>query len=113
MTKSSIRLQNRVPNYVTPYYPKATLETGKRWERDRNMPVLVLAFDHLPGTCPNCSGVGTLYMKLTDKGPLSTPGDAKSVYTWFDGNERFGKGFYRVAETLVVDCPKCRGEVKK
>ena len=107
--RKTIDMKDHHPNYVTPYLAKDALAIARKWEAERRMPVLILAYDNIPGTCPNCSGIGLLYMKLTEKGPIGTPGDAKSVYTWFDGNEQFGKGWYKVSDTMVFTCPKCGG----
>lgn len=99
----------RLPNHVTPYLPKAAERIIANHERDYKLPVFVLAMDIMPGAaCRNCGGGGKIYLRRTKAGPFKDPRPGP-VLTWFDGNNRFGRGWYQVADTLIFDCPECIG----
>jgi hypothetical protein len=97
-----------IPKYVTPYLPDAALKTARDWERTHQMPAFIWAFNHdEPGTCPNCNGIGGVYLRLAKAGPFPSPAYAKAVVTWFDGDGQFAKGWYVVGDTFAFPCPAC------
>lgn len=111
----------RKPNYVTPYLPEAALMAASVWEAQRKQPVFVLAIDSpvspSPATdaarrgearraCPNCGGLGAVYLRFCESGPHSAP--TGGVITWYDGDGVYRRGWYRVAETKIFPCPHCQ-----
>ncbi len=97
---------------ITPYVPKNIERTAMDWMRGRNQPAFVLAYEE-PGplsipVCPNCQGVGVLYVALAESGPWKAPGNVKTVSKWFEGNGQFGKGWYSINQTIAVECPECK-----
>lgn len=54
-----------------------------------------------PDDCPNCGGVGTMYIFIATVGPLRSPASGRLVSHWSDGKWWGGKGFEAV-------CPVCR-----
>ena len=97
------------PPTVTPYLPAEATAAVKAHERGGH-PAFVKAYEQARNqlVCPNCQGVGFVMITLTEAGPYSSP-SSSGVITWFDGNEQWGKGWYRVGKTLTYDCPKCKG----
>jgi RecJ-like exonuclease len=82
-------------------------------ERDNKMPALIVAIERgeLSNACPNCQGVGVIMVRLTRAGPFQQPtGGTSTVVTWYDGGDRFRKGFYVVDKTMTFVCPKCKGQ---
>lgn len=103
-----LRFVARQPKYITPYLPKNALEIARAWENTHHMPVFVWAMDHSVGSgCPNCGGGGQVYLRLAEAGPFSTPNNNYQISAWFDGDGKYGKGFYRIKETQVYPCPEC------
>lgn len=97
--------------HITPYLPAAAERIAIDWMRQHNQPAFIIAYAE-PGSlsipvCPNCQGVGVLYICLADSGPWKAPGNIKTVSKWFDGNGRFGKGWYNINHTTAVRCPEC------
>lgn len=77
-------------------------------------PAFVKAMEHnlIEGGCPNCGGVGVVYVVFAKAGPFhSAP--TSGVGTWFDGDGRYGKGWYAVDRTLGYQCPECKGVPKQ
>jgi len=100
--------------FITPYLPKEAEDYARDWMRQHRQPAFVLAFEN-PGplsilVCPNCQGVGVLYIVLSESGPWKAPGNQKTVSRWYDGDGQFGKGWYYISQTLAYKCPKCKNE---
>ena len=96
------------PPTVAPYLPKEAIATAQAHEKTGHA-AFVKAYDkaHSPLACPNCQGMGFVHLVLTKSGPNSSPSPG-GVLTWFDGNERYGKGWYIIERTLQYDCPECK-----
>ena len=96
---------------ITPYLPQAAENIIASWEREHRKPAFIVAVEHHPKWlgCQNCNGIGVVYLRLCNAGPYQAPRSSNTVYTWFDGNECWGKGFYIVKETMGFVCPKCNG----
>lgn len=109
----TVALKHRLPNYVTPYLPVDWQERVKKWEAEHNQPVLLLAMDVLPGQCKNCGGGGVVYMGFCNAGPYRSPNTTKKVYTWYDGDMIYPRGWYVIETTVAIKCPECNGEVKQ
>ena len=98
---------------VTPYLPKDGSVIAKNWVREHNKPAFILAYDHCDDpklhipTCPNCNGVGFVYLYLADAGPYPAPSAGNKVVKWYDGDGQFGKGWYTVDKSIGFLCPKC------
>lgn len=93
---------------MTPYFPLEINAQIKMWEETKNMPVLTWAMTLKEGQCRNCGGDGLVYIRFCEAGPYKTPFHP-GVMTWFDGDGRYGKGWYRVKNTIAINCPKCGG----
>src|SRR3990167_2852470 len=106
--QTSIKVTDRKPQYITPYLPPSAMKTAKDWEASHHMPTFTWAMDHSIGsTCKNCGGGGVVYLRLMERGPYSTQAAGKQLITWFDGDERYRKGWYIVKDTLAFACPEC------
>lgn len=97
------------PPTVTPYLPgegKAAVQVHER----NGHPAFVKAYERSanPLACPNCQGVGMIVLNLAASGPFKSP--PGGVITWFDGNEKYGKGWYVIDKTLAFECPECKGK---
>lgn len=108
--RTVVHLSPHVPNFVTPYLAAAAKHTVNNWQRQTKMPALVLAFDQAPTGCRNCSGIGKMFIRLCNAGPFQAP--PHGVITWYEGNGQFGKGWYVVEDTIILECPECNGGVK-
>jgi DNA replication protein DnaC len=70
-------------------------------------PVFRRAIELRPGECPNCGGMGFLWLAFADGDPLPSPARRqKSVYTYADG------GWWAV-ENRFYPCPVCRGREQR
>ena len=106
---TTVTLPVRVPKYVTPYLPERWQNIVKQWTQEHNQPVFILAPDHVGLCCPNCGGSGRVYLRFCQAGPYPSTIPGKRVYTWFDGDMIYGKGWYIVHETTSFVCPECNG----
>jgi len=96
--------------YITPAYPPEAYALAASWESSHRKPAIALSFQNqYPGQCKNCGGLGGVYMRLTNAGPYSTPLGLGQISTYFEGNERFGRGWYAVDKTYSYPCPDCGG----
>ncbi len=99
---------------VTPYLPKDAEIIARGWVRDHQKPVFVLAYDHCTDpllhipTCPNCNGVGGVYLYFANEGPYPTPSAGGKVVKWYEGDGRFGKGWYIIERMDSFLCPECK-----
>ena len=95
----------------TPYLPNEAKNIAREWMREHKQPAFVVAVNHDYGglTCPNCNDIGGVYLKLCSAGPYQTPRSHTAVFTWFDGNETYRKGWYIVKEMMTFICPECNG----
>lgn len=94
---------------ITQTLPPAAVAAAKNWEKSRGMPAFLQAYQPYPNSCKFCQGVGFIYLKLCSKGPYQSTISTKDPVTWFDGNERYGKGWYIIAETMAFECTSCGG----
>ena len=103
----------QMPPTVTPYLPKEAEADAQAWQRSGKA-AFVKAYEqaHNQLVCPNCQGVGFVMLNLASGGPFSSP-PSGGVITWFDGNDRYGKGWYRVEKTLAYDCPECKKRMQR
>ena len=60
-------------------------------------------------SCKNCAGMGLIYISFCAGRANDTPEDKKRPHTWFDGNEKYFKGWYAIENTLGFPCVKCSG----
>ena len=105
--------------FVTPYLPKLGVITAREHERSGKA-TFIKAYEFSADQCPNCQGMGIVWLIRTDSGPYTkfVPSGAwdnhgnLKIVTWFDGNERFGKGWYLIMDTLAYPCPKCGGNLQ-
>jgi hypothetical protein len=109
----SIGVKHREPVYITPYLPEDWLERAKKWEVEQAQPVFVLAMDGYPNQCKNCGGNGLVYMVFCKAGPFHLPTSTKKLFTWFDGDMIYPKGWYEVETTVPIPCPECHKDVKQ
>lgn len=96
---------------VTPALPKDAEIIIERWQREKRMPVFIMAVapDYGALNCRNCNGLGTIYIKLSKSGPYRSPMSPKIPVTYFEGNGVFGKGWYVIEKILDFTCPVCQG----
>lgn len=53
----------------------------------------------LPGACPNCNGLGAIWLQFVQSGPFSAP-PARSVLTYYNG--------WYVVDNRLYPCPACQ-----
>ena len=102
-------------NFVIPYLPKDAETASRAWMAG-GKPAFVKAIQRseIENGCMNCAGLGVVYVVFADKGPLKTPVPARyTPCTWFDGDGRYGKGWYVVDRTEGYTCPACLGKSKE
>jgi len=94
---------------ISPYLPKDAERAVREWTAG-GKPAFVKAMEHsfTEAGCPNCGGGGIVYVVFCDKGPILSP-PAGKVGTWFDGDGRYGRGWYVVSRTDGYTCPECKG----
>jgi len=97
--------------YITPYLPKIGEMAAQAW-LNQNKPCFIKAYHRHEGECPNCQGMGIVFLIRCDGGPYRSP--SMKACTWFDGNGQFGKGWYTFtpADLLAYECPKCKNQPK-
>jgi len=100
------------PTYMTPYLPLEALTMVKAHQANSNMPAFTWAMNQDPVSCQNCGGNGEVYLRLAEKGPFSFVPATRKVITYFDGDGRFGKGWYIIKDTQAFPCPECQVIVK-
>jgi len=95
------------PPTVAPYMPGEARVAAQAHERT-GYPAFVKAYERAtnPLACPNCQDVGAVLLTLAKAGPFKSP-PSNGVITWFDGDERYGKGWYVIDRTMQFDCPEC------
>lgn len=93
---------------VTPYLPEDGKATARAHEKS-GLPAFIKAYEKSinPLDCPNCQGMGFVLLTLASAGPYNSPLPHR-VITWFDGDDRYRKGWYLIDRTLQFDCPECR-----
>lgn len=94
-------------NFVTPYLPESAKGDIKA-ARFEGKPCFIRVMPQTGDVhaCKNCSGNGYVYVSYCEAGPFRyAPG---SLATWFDGDGRNGKGWYKIAETVAYKCPECQ-----
>ena len=64
--------------------------------------------------CRNCADAGFIMVSFTRAGPFeNVPNHRKNeTITWFDGNEKAGKGWYIISQTRSYDCQHCERSKK-
>jgi hypothetical protein len=101
--------------HITPYLPPAAEQQVKAWER-MGGPVFIAALRRCESdvdACPNCGGVGGLYVYFMDKGWHESPNPALTVVSkYFDGDNRFHRGWYNVSRVETYPCPHCEKHPK-
>ena len=104
-------------NFVTPYLPKSGLEELKGWvkagkpafHRCIQQPAEWLAPGSAASKCRNCAGVGQLFVSLCLLPARQSPFSGRKKGTYFEGNQKFYKGWYEIYSTVEYDCPHCQG----
>ena len=116
--------------FITPALPEQALRRGAAWEREYKMPVFARVLEQVtdPAACKNCAGAGIVYLSFASDFLYDTPkivaqskavgekAERKTSYkplTYFEGNERFRKGWWVIAETAVFNCSFCEGKGTK
>jgi len=94
---------------VTPYLPADAQREARSWMAS-GKPAFIKAPERnwVEDGCPNCGGVGCVYVVFAARGPLHSP-PASEVGTYFDGDGQYGKGWYVVDRTMGYTCPECKG----
>ena len=102
--------------HITPYLPPVAEQQVKAWERTGG-PVFISALRRTEtdsDACPNCGGVGGLYVYFMDKGWHESPSpNLQVVSKYFDGDGRYRKGWYNVSRVETYPCPHCEKHPKK
>jgi len=98
-----------MPNIITPYLPPVAEVAVKAWTMS-NRPAFVKALEHnmIEFACPNCGGVGVVYVVFCEQGPARGR-FANTVYTWYEGDGKYPKGMYVINRTEAYQCPECKG----
>lgn len=97
---------------VTPYLPKLGIIAAREHIR-AGKPAFVRAFERTPDGCPNCQGVGIVFLVRAESGPYTkfVPNGGAKVVCWYDGDGQYGKGWYLIMDTLPYVCPECGGNL--
>ena len=102
--------------HITPYLPPAAEQQVKAWERTGG-PVFIAALRRCESdvdACPNCGGIGGLYVYFMDKDRHDSPSpNLQVVSKYFDGDGRYRKGWYNVSRVETYPCPHCINTPKK
>lgn len=103
--------------FITPQIPPEATASIRIW-LNRGKPAFYKVVErpkHLWDACPNCVGLGIVYINLCEPRPTKTPRTTKQASVWFDGGPGIAKGWYVVAETHGYACPVCqkRGEKER
>lgn len=97
--------------FITPEFPPEAYTMANNWSRAKSMPAFAVVVE-MTGLaeklcrCKNCADLGMIYLRLPGRGPFPSP-VAGGAITWFDGNERFGKGWYVIEQEQAFVCPAC------
>ena len=103
-TTVSIPVKTEV-RYVTPY-PGKDAEVEIRAWRASGKPVFIKAYEQVEGECKNCQGHEFVFVNFIDSGPYKFV--PSGVATWYDGDGRFGQGWYKVERTEAYACEECK-----
>lgn len=102
--------------YITPYIPKEREAAVIAWQKTGG-PVFIVALRRCESdvdACPNCGGVGGLYVYFMDKDRHDSPSpNLQVVSKYFDGDGRYRKGWYNVSRVETYPCPHCANAPKK
>jgi hypothetical protein len=98
------------PPYVMPYLPKEAEKEIERHEKYTHQPAFVLAFQRFASQCPNCGGLGSVMVKFCEAGPFQQPKAPNVAVTYFEGNNLFPAGWYKIKDTRSWTCPECKGQ---
>ena len=102
-------------NFITPQLPKEAIWTIRQWN-NKGKPAFQKVVEtpkHLWDACPNCVGIGVVYISLCEPRPTKTPRSVKQPSMWYDGDGVNPKGWYLVAETNGFPCPVCQKRDEK
>lgn len=97
---------------ITPYMNRSDENMAQAYMNTHKQPVFVMAVEldeRYVDYCRNCAGIGFLHIRYMRAGPFKDAPMTKDVITWFDGNARFGRGWYIQGNTLTLVCPHCGG----
>lgn len=100
----------RQPIYVTPFLKPEDQAMLDTWMSGYKMPAFVLATDNYRAKCQNCCDFTVIYARLCSKGPFSVPPGGMRAITWYQGDERFGKGWYIIEKSTYFNCPVCNAD---
>ena len=102
------------PRYITPTLPaKAGFDIAAWSSKSRYHRTFIRPLMQIDGVfCKNCVDADFVMVSFVRAGPFgSVPNHGKGeTLTWFDGDEKAGKGWYIIKYTVSYDCPMCRPE---
>ena len=102
------------PRYITPTLPtKANFDIATWRGRGKYHNAFIRPLVQIDGAlCKNCVDDGHVRVSYCRAGPFASVPNHKAgeTLTWFDGDERSGKGWYIIQNTVSYDCPLCRPE---
>ena len=97
--------------FSTPSVPDQAIREKKAWENRYKRPALISVFEQQQHArfCKNCAGMGAVYITFCEAGPSDVVYSGKKPSTYFEGNGRFGKGWYLIGDTQAYKCGMCDG----
>ena len=100
--------------YITPTLPtKARFDISAWRTRGKYHNAFIRPLVQIDGVlCKNCVDDGYVRVSYCRAGPFASVPNHKAgeTLTWFEGDEKNGKGWYIIAHTASYDCPLCRPE---
>lgn len=101
--------------YITPYLPDAASAMMKAWQKS-GAPVFISAMRRCESdtdACPNCGGIGGLYVYFMEKDRHDSPSPNLQVISkYFDGDGNIRRGWYNVSRVETFPCPHCANDKK-
>ncbi len=94
--------------FVTPFVGADGQRRIRFWEQHERGPAFVRVITGGEEVrCPNCADYGVVLISFCKYGPTEMPLSQKKPSTYFSGNQRFGKGWYMIEQSLGLECPTC------
>jgi len=112
MPGADASLEKIMSSHVTPAFESAVLNDIATWEKSQAAPAFARVFEQTDEDyyCKNCAGDGQVYIAFCAKGPAQIPNTIKKPSLWFDGNNKWGKGWYLTDRTVAYPCSHCNGQ---
>ena len=97
--------------HITPALSEKAMMEAQAWMDVTHMPVLVDCPDisgvEAQRRCRSCGGWEMVYLKKCKQGPYASPPGMAEPCTWYDGDGRYGRGWYTFTREVVY-CPVCQ-----